>query len=271
MPTTEVRGTTIHHERAGSGPDLLFIHGMCGDARSWAAQVERLSGEHTCTTYDRRGHSRSPRGDAVESDAVHAEDAAALIEALGLVPVVVASSGGARIAIELLRRRPDLVRGAVLSEPPMLHLVPEVAPAFVAELRPRIEQAAADRGPAAAVDAFFSFVCPGLWTTLDEVAKDRYRANAPALFADLEAAPNRLGADDLAGLATPVLLLSGADSHPVFRAITTVLCRTLPDVRWMELAGCGHVTYAEQPEAFAAAVTTFAREISTRATTPTPR
>jgi 3-oxoadipate enol-lactonase len=270
MPTTEIRGTTIHYERAGTGPDLVFIHGMCGDARTWAAQVERLSSAHTCTAYDRRGHSRSPRGDAVESDAVHADDAAALIEALGLDPVVVASSGGARIAVELLRRRPDLVRGAVLSEPPMLHLAPVQAAAFVTDLRPRIERAAAEQGPEAAVDAFFSFVCPGLWTTIDETAKNRYRANAPALFADLGATPNLVDVDDLANLQLPVLLLTGSESHSVFRAVTAVLARTLPDARFMELADCGHVTYAEQPVEFAAAVSAFAHEVFASAS-PTSR
>jgi 3-oxoadipate enol-lactonase len=261
MPRIDVRGTTIHHEQVGNGPDLLFIHGMCGDARTWGVQVQRLSATHTCTTYDRRGHSRSPRGEAAESDAVHADDAAALIEALALEPLVVASSGGARIAVELLRRRPDLVRGAVLSEPPMLHLVPDAARGFVSELRPRIEQAVSERGPEAGVDAFFSFVCPGLWTSIDETVKGRYRANAPALFADLEAEPNRLSTDDLARLRTPVLLLSGAHSHPIFHEIVTVLADALPDVRVMELADSGHVTYVEQPDAFAAAVTAFGHEL----------
>jgi 3-oxoadipate enol-lactonase len=269
MPTATIRGTTIHYERAGTGPDLLFVHGMCGDARVWERQVAILGDRHTCTTYDRRGHSRSPRGDADESDGVHADDAAALIEALGLDPIVVASSGGARIVLELLRRRPDLVRGAVLSEPPALTLAPEAARPFVAELRPRIEQAVARRGPGAAVDAFFAYVCPGLWEGLTEPVRDRYRANAPAMFAELEAEPNRLTEDDLARVRTPVLVLSGSDSHPVFREIAALLVRALPDARFVELAGSGHVTYAERPEAFADAVAACARELT--ATSPPRR
>jgi 3-oxoadipate enol-lactonase len=260
MPTVEIEGTTIHYERAGTGPDLLFVHGMCGDARVWEQQVERLAGSHTCITYDRRGHSRSPRGDAGESDAVHADDAAALIGTLGLDPLVVASSGGARIAVELLRRRPDAVRGPVLSEPPMLHLAGDAANSFLAELRPRIEQAV-ERSPRDAVDAFFSYVCPGLWTGLDDTVKDRYRANAPALLAELDATPNRISVDDLAQVDVPVLVLSGTDSHPVFRTIAGVVVRALPDARFMELAGSGHVTYAERPAEFAAAVAACAREL----------
>jgi 3-oxoadipate enol-lactonase len=259
MPTAAIRGTTIHYERSGNGPDLLFVHGMCGDARVWERQVALLADRHTCVTYDRRGHSRSPRGDAGESDGVHADDAAALIEGLGLDPVVVASSGGARIALELLRRRPDLVRGAVLSEPPALTLAPEAARPFVAELRPRIEQAVATGGPGAAVDAFFAYVCPGLWNDVAEPVRDRYRANAPAMFAELEAEPNRLTEDDLAQVRTPVMVLRGSDSHPVFREIAAVLVRALPDAHLVELAGSGHVTYAERPEAFAEAVAAWVR------------
>jgi 3-oxoadipate enol-lactonase len=266
MPTTTIRGTTIHHEQSGDGPDLLFVHGMCGDADVWAGQVQRLADRFTCTTYDRRGHSRSPRGDAPESDGVHADDAAALVEALELDPVVVvASSGGARISTELLRRRPDLVRGAVLSEPPLFSIDPGAAAPFIEELVPLVESALADRGPEAAVDAFFAFVCPGLWARVDETTKDRYRANAPAMLAELEAPPNRITVEDLAGVSTPALVLSGAESHPAFRSIAGTLARSLPDARFVDIEGSGHVTYAEQPDRFAAAVSAFAREMLTPA------
>ena len=120
MPTITVRDATIYYQQAGTGPALPFIHGMCGDARVWAGQVERLADRFCCVTYDRRGHTRSGVGTEAESVATHAADAAALIEALGLVrPVVVGSSGGARIAVELARTRPELLAGAVFSEPPI--------------------------------------------------------------------------------------------------------------------------------------------------------
>lgn len=88
MPTIEIRDTTLYYESAGRGTPLLFIHGMCGDADVW------------------RGHTRSALGDRAESVQTHAEDAAALITTLGVRPVAVGSSGGARIAVELSRRHP---------------------------------------------------------------------------------------------------------------------------------------------------------------------
>ena len=267
MPGEQIRGTTIHYEQSGAGPNLLFVHGMCGDAQVWDTQVGLLRDRFACTTYDRRGHSRSLRGDAAESDATHADDAAALIEALGLEPVVVvASSGGARISVELLRRRPDIVAGAVLSEPPLLSLDPEAARGFLDELVPRVEQALEQDGPPGAVDAFFAFVCPGLWSRIDEQVKDRYRANASAMLAELSAPPNRVAPDDLAGVRTPALVLRGTDSHPALRRVAAVVAGALPQARAVELADCGHVTYAEQPERFAAEVAAFAHETLTPAT-----
>ena len=101
MPTVGVRGADLYYETSGDGQPLLFIHGMCGNANVWDDQVRRLSPRFGCITYDRRGHSRSTLGDITQrSVEMHADDAAALVDALGIAPcVLVASSGGARIGV----------------------------------------------------------------------------------------------------------------------------------------------------------------------------
>lgn len=263
MPAIAVRDTTIYYEQAGQGPALLFIHGMCGDATVWAGQVERLAGRFSCITYDRRGHTRSALGAEPESVATHAADAAALIEALGLArPVLVGSSGGARIAVELARTRPGLLAGAVFSEPPIFSLEPAAGQAFMTEVAAVVRPAAEAGGPPAAVDAFFPLVCPGLWSRLDETAKNRYRANGPMMLAEFAGPPYQLGLKDVTGIALPCLVVAGTESHPALRAIATTLARALPDARFAELAGSGHVTYAERPDEFAQAVAAFAAEVT---------
>jgi 3-oxoadipate enol-lactonase len=265
MPTIPVRDTTIYYERVGQGPALLFIHGMCGDARVWAGQVERLAGRFSCVTYDRRGHTRSGLGAEPESVATHAADAAALIEALELAhPVLVGSSGGARIAVELARTRPGLLAGAVFSEPPIFSLAPAAGQAFMTEVATAVRPAAESGGTPAAVDAFFRLVCPGLWSRLDETARDRYRANGPMMLAEFASPPYQFGREDATGIAVPCLVVAGTESHPALRAIATTLVRALPDARFVELAGSGHVTYAERPDEFAQAVAAFATEITIR-------
>ena len=163
MSTVSVNGTMLYCEETGAGQPLLFIHGMCGDARVWADQMRRLALRFRGVAYDRRGHSRSPLGQIEQRTVeLHADDAAQLITELGLAPCLVfGSSGGARIGLDLIRRYPDRVRGAVLSEPPAMALAPDGGKAFVEEIKPAVEAAVAGGGPRAAVDAFFEIVCPG--------------------------------------------------------------------------------------------------------------
>jgi pimeloyl-ACP methyl ester carboxylesterase len=262
MPTIPVRDTTLYYEPTGAGPQLLFIHGMCGHAGVWAGQVERLADRFTCITYDRRGHTRSSLGTEPESVQTHAADAAALIQALGLTrPVVVGSSGGARIAVELARTRPDSLAGAVLSEPPIFSLEPEAGQAFMAQIGAAVAPAAQTGGPAAAVDAFFPLVCPGLWSGLDEPGRDKLRANGHMMLAELTGPPYELGPDQVATIQVPALVIAGTTSHPALRAIAGTLARTLPHAGLVELAGSGHVTYFERPDEFAATVRDFSRQL----------
>lgn len=267
MPTIDINGTTIYYERTGGGPAVLFVHGMCGDADVWADQARRLCDSYSCVRYDRRGHSRSHRGNAVVTDALHADDVAALIEALGLAPcLLVASSAGAAIAVDVALRYGDLLRGAVLSEPPLLCLDRDAGKVVMDELIPRLDAATAAGGPRAAVDAFFSLLCPGLWSIIDESRKDRYRDNAEIGFTDLRSPSLDVTADELAAVTIPVLVLAGDISHPSLRSVARRLAGALPDARLVELADCGHVTYAEQPDAFAGTVSVFAGELDRRAT-----
>lgn len=267
MPTIDVNGTSLYYERTGQGPAMLFVHGMCGHADVWADQVRWFAHDHTCVRYDRRGHTRSGRGDAPIADALHADDVAALIEALDLAPcLLVASSGGAAIGVEVAMRHGHLLRGAVFSEPPLFCLDPSAGQRLVAELAPRLDAAMSAGGAGAAVDAFFSHVCPGLWSMIDEGRKDSYRANAEIGLADLRSPSLDATVADLADVTTPALVLAGDRSHPSLRAIAHRLAAALPDARFVELEGCGHVTYAEQPEAFARAVAVFVGELDRRAT-----
>ncbi len=266
----QTNGTTLYVEQSGEGPSLVFVHGMCGDARVWTDQLGRLAGRFRCTTYDRRGHTRSPRTGTAETVELHADDLAGLITALDLAPaIVVGSSGGARITLDLIRRYPHLVRGAVLSEPPVGALAPELFAGMIGDVAPAVKRAADTAGPRAAVDAFFTAICPGLWSQIDEPRKDRYRDNAPMLFADLGMPAYQITTADIAQIKVPTLVIAGAHSHPALHTAAHNLAQALPDARYLEFE-CGHVTYAEQPEEFARSVTAFATELGESIATRRP-
>ncbi|MGZ3640082.1 MAG: alpha/beta fold hydrolase, partial [Ktedonobacterales bacterium] len=220
-----VNGTQLYYEEAGAGQPILFVHGMCGDASVWADQMRRLSPHFRCVAYDRRGHSRSPLGQVAQRTVeLHADDAAQLIMELGLAPcIMVGSSGGARVLVDLIRRYPRLAKGAVLSEPPLTALDPDGGKEFVGRIKPAVETAVAQGGPHAAVDAFFEIVCPGLWRALPEERRDvPYSANVAEMFGDLAMPPYEISRTDLAQIRVPSIILRGTESDPALMAIAGI-------------------------------------------------
>jgi pimeloyl-ACP methyl ester carboxylesterase len=258
----EANGVRFHYEITGEGPPLVFVHGMCGRGAVWAGQVERLSDEFTCVTYDRRGHGSSPDGDVPHSVPLHGDDFAALVRALGLPPAIyVGSSGGARIGVDVVLRHPETLAGAVLSEPPIFSLNPEPAKAFMSRVVPAVQPRLDAGDLRGAVDAFFEAACPGLWRLLDESAKEPYRRSGPMLVADLGQPSFAVTPDDLTGVGLPVLAIAGLDSDPFLQGTPRVIAASVPSAELVEFANCGHVTYAEQPDAFADAVRGFATQV----------
>ena len=175
MATVRISDGSLCYERVGDGPTIPFVRGIFGDADAWTNQAARLSDGHTCVRYDRRGYTRSTRG----ADMV--TDAAALIETLGLAPcLVVGSSSGALITVDVALRHHRLLRGVVLSEPPLFNLDPRAGHAFMSELASRIDEAMATRGPPAGVDARFG---SGHVTYAEQ--PDEFENAAPVFAAEL--------------------------------------------------------------------------------------
>jgi pimeloyl-ACP methyl ester carboxylesterase len=126
--TLKVPGVTLYYELRGSGPVLLCISGGPTDAGMFTDLAERLAVWYTVVSYDQRGHSRSTLDGEPEDIpvAVHADDAAALLTAVGKGPAYVyGNSGGGTIGLELVLRRPDLVRTLVAHETFLLELLPD--------------------------------------------------------------------------------------------------------------------------------------------------
>jgi len=132
----KVPGASLYYERRGEGPTLVMIPGGPTDAGSFGGLAAALSTQFTCVPMDPRGNSRSTfDGAPVQQDmAVHADDVAAVIDAVGNGPAfVLGSSGGAQIGLSLVARHPDKVRVLVAHEPPCSELLPdrsEIAAAY---------------------------------------------------------------------------------------------------------------------------------------------
>ena len=244
--------TSLHVVRAGSGPRILFVHGSAADHATWAIQLASpLEERFSLIAYNRREEAPS-----VEA---HAADAAALLAEAPGPAVVVGSSFGAVIALELVRSHPDLVAGAVLIEPPMA--ATDAAPA-AADFLLGLDRVAAERGGEAAADLF-------LRTVLGEAAFARmpkpFRQRATAKWAAIRADSAALIAyrpryAELARVTAPVLLLGGERSASYFRATLDALLAALPHARLEIVPAAGHMLHAEASRRFGELVTAFASE-----------
>lgn len=154
--TLKVPGATIHYETLGAGPILLIIPGGPQDAGVFADLSRHLADRHTVVAYDPRGNSRSTF-DAAPEDLVldvQADDAAALIRALGTGPVdVFGTSGGAQIGLNLAARHPELVTTLVAHEPPAIMLLDDPSAALAADQQ--IYETYRREGVDAAMQLFF--------------------------------------------------------------------------------------------------------------------
>ena len=117
-----VDGFELAYDLTGSGPVVVLLHGWPGDRTDYRDLVPLLSGCRVLVP-DLRGFGASDKHVVADpaaqySGAAQARGVADLITSLGLEPaVVVGYDIGSRIAQELARARPDLVRALVICPP----------------------------------------------------------------------------------------------------------------------------------------------------------
>lgn len=260
----EVNDARLYHEARGSGPPVLFIPGATGDAGHFERVAEFLSDEFTVITYDRRGNSRSPRPDGWDSTSPEqqSDDAAGLIEALGIAPAAIfATSSGAIIGLGLVIRHPDLLRGVILHEPPLSAGManPEEVMATVQQV---VEGGMQREGPRGGVEAFVRFVAGNeTFENLDPALRERMLDNGETLFGVEFGALEFYRPNDaaLAGVEVPVRVVASSESPPFLVETSRWLAAHL-NVKLETLPG-GHAPYFDRPEEMARALRPLLREL----------
>jgi 3-oxoadipate enol-lactonase len=117
MPLAKVGDIELCYERGGQGPRLLYISGTGGDLRLKPSIFDGpIPQQFEVLTYDQRGMGRSSKPDVPYSMAGYADDAAALMTAVGWdEAVVIGVSFGGMVAQELALRHPPKVKRLVLA------------------------------------------------------------------------------------------------------------------------------------------------------------
>jgi esterase len=103
-----------------AAPPLLLLHGITSFGGTWQWLVPELAERFRVLRLDFRGHGASERSPNGYTSLGYASDAIAACEQVAGAPCVVIghSLGGITAAI-VMQQRPDLVRAAVLEDPPL--------------------------------------------------------------------------------------------------------------------------------------------------------
>jgi 3-oxoadipate enol-lactonase len=259
MPTLDLNGTPIAYEDSGppvdspEAPTIVFGHGLLFSGRMFRPQIEALSSHYRCVTIDWRGQGDSPpaRTGDYEMDTLF-NDAVALIEHLGVAPVhYVGLSMGGFVGQRIGARRPDLLRSLTL-----LDTSPDREP-----VRSAVEDIAMATwyryfgiGPLKAPVAKMMFgptfrAEPKNRPVIDEFIARLQRLDRAGLRRAIMAVATRKPVyAELARIAVPTQVITGADDVPTPPAKARRIAERIAGAKLEILPDCGHSATVEQPE-----------------------
>jgi pimeloyl-ACP methyl ester carboxylesterase len=245
-------GGPLAYDVRGEGPAVLFLHAFPLSLGMWEGEALALQATHRVIRFDCRGFGASPPGDGLLTMERIADDAAALLDHLGVGRAVVCGlSMGGYAAFAMVRRHADRLRGLVLADT-RAGADSEEGRQARASLAERVGR----EGAAAAAEAFL----PKL---LGETTHRERPDVVARVRADILRASPRGIRDALAGLAAradststlrevrvPALVVCGVEDvlTPVSEA--RAMAEAIPGSRLDLLAGAGHLANLEAPAAF---------------------
>ena len=254
-------GSTLYYEVSGSGPAIVFAHGLGGNHMSWWQQVAHFSQRWTCVTFAHRGFAPSTAIEGGPNPADYADDLAALVAHLDLADFrVVGQSMGGWTAIEYA------LRPSVQSGPPALKAI--VLAATTGPIDPK-QMRSPEREMLAPWTAFGDDLVPKLWAAgMHPACGARMAAEQPAMHLlyrqidgmnahwDKEALRQKLMAsrtrppEDLARVACPILFIPNDEDVVMPPFAADAIAAVVPGAKVAHIPDAGHSGYFERPALF---------------------
>lgn len=263
----------LHHGNAactvnGSGRPLLLIHGFPFDHTMWQNQIEPLAEHCQVIAPDLRGYGGSSLAQKDAEQGVlmstYAEDLIAVLDQVGVnEPVILCGfSMGGYILWQLAKRFPERVKALV---PCDTRAAADTDDARAG--REKMASTVAETGTEPVVEAML----PKLVAkhTLDarpelvEQVSSMIRGARPAAIAAAQRgmAQRPDMTDALAEFDWPALLIGGAEDAISPPAEMRGIADVLPQGRFVEIAGAGHMSPLENAPAFNEALLAFVRSL----------
>ena len=262
MPITKAGEINIEYHTEGEGPPLLLIMGYAGQASSWGEPFLQLLRPHfRITRFSNRGTGLSDRPEGPTTTRQMADDAANLLDALGIQKAhIVGISMGGMIAQELVLNYPQRVLGLVLG---CTTSGPAHGPATTVETLTMLaptpglsrEEMVRKAWPAICADPFIE----SRRDFLDEMMRTGLQNATPlvTLAQQMTAIQGHDTFERLATLDKPTLVIHGDVDKLVPPENGRVLHKQIPGAELLMLPGVAHMFFWEAPEKAASAITQF--------------
>ncbi len=248
----------LRYLAGGEGDPVVLVHGLGGAATNWVELLPRLVERHRVLVLDLPGHGGSGRLHRGAGMSAFADSVAAVIEHEDAAPALVfGHSFGGQVALRLVHRRPELVRGLLLAAPSGIATGTRVVQAVVhasATLRPGHWVAPLRHRYSERVWYRRALFRP--WFVSDPLAISSRATigflDGTAAWVDLRTAGRAMLADDprldLEHVACPVMLLWGARDAQLPLDDAFEYARRLR-AKLRIVADCGHLVIGERPHA----------------------
>ncbi|MCB1022434.1 MAG: alpha/beta fold hydrolase [Acidobacteria bacterium] len=247
----------VGYDAAGSGVPLLLLHAFPLNRTMYAEQAEGLRDIARVIAFDAPGVSRSEPG-PLSIDGL-ADLAVGLLDALQIPRAVVGGvSMGGYVALSFARRHPDRLLGLILANTRAAADSEEARKG-----RAETAQVARKQGPGAIAEQMLPKV-------LGPTALKRNRKLVSRVRAMIEGVPGEVIADLLAALAgradstpslgaisVPTLVIASEDDTVTPAAEARQWAQEIPESRYVEIPGVGHLSNLEAPTEFNQAIRTF--------------
>jgi pimeloyl-ACP methyl ester carboxylesterase len=274
-----LHGHELSYVDVGSGPVVLFIHGILGSQGQWARLVDEMDDDHRVLVPDLFGHGESAKPLGDYSLSAHAAAMRDLLDELGVERVtLVGHSLGGGIAMQFLYLFPERVdrlvlvaRGGLGRE---VNLILRSATLPGAERVLSLVASAPVLSRVAALGRGASKVGwrPGadlgaIWVGFSSLAdRESRRAFLATTRAVIDLGGQSISAHDhLEGvLPVPTLIVWGTKDRMIPASHAHSVQRAVPDSRLEMFEGAGHFPHLDDPDRFARVLREFIAASSTK-------
>ncbi|HWM43044.1 MAG TPA: alpha/beta fold hydrolase [Burkholderiales bacterium] len=234
---------------AGNGELVLFLHGIRGNRRNWAGQVEFFSQRFKAAAWDARGYGDSDDYDGPLQFEYFTGDVMRVAEHFKAAKLhLIGLSMGGRIARNVALRAPERLQSLVLisTNPGFDAMSPESVKRFITERRNATPQTLRRLLGSKPNHAAYQ----ELLDSVSRIHEVSYQKTLEASVAQDRAAP-------IEQIRVPTLVVAGEEDTVYPPELAREMAQRIPGAELLMFERTGHLANLEQPERFNKAVLDF--------------